>query len=487
MSTTIAGAAIAPPASNMYVNNTGAHVLSMWDTVTGLKDANTFPDIFKQYGEGLLLRDVLRAKGYDRTLPSQDLNVIEEVADERPIILGAQSATSIANAVFYIKLSSANYEGTKHNVQANNKILIPATFIGGGDGYSKEAFVVSLATATNAYDTLTMRFMDSDLYIATAIPNGTYLALSGNAFARGTAQPKGINNYPVSKTYTWGICKASIGLEEDVLAQRNAPTEYNGNRWIINDLTMKLERRLEKYEDYMLHHGNKNDNQTNLVSASGITGDSGIIRSCDGLTTLLGAYGMCATYDTTFDTSHLDLVTDGFIAQGIYTSDVAVYCGHTFRKGISDLIRDYGEHYTTTDMYDAVKNILGISPDGLNYNSVNFNFQVLSTMSNPSSVGLTVGGTEMYEYPGSAIFIPDSPISVTKFGQEVNASIPNVGMAYVSYNGENSGKVFGVLKGMTNLEPGNLGTDNAGVYYYWKEEIMLFGGAWNQKFYFTKQ
>lgn len=479
---TLGGAAIGIPQSNYFVGNTGSVVLSMWDTVEGLKGQNTLPEIFNQYkGDGVLLRDCFRAKEMVRQLPSQDLNVIEEVAEQRPIILGTATATSIANAVFYINLAASNFEGTKIPVQQYDKIEIPAQYLG-GSSYSFEAVVMSVSGAN-----LTCRFNSTAVYIATAIPGGYPLAVNGNMYARGTGQPEGANTVPVDYQYTWGICKATIGLREDVLAQKNAPVEYNGNRWLINDLTMKLERRLERYEDAMLHRGNKNENTTNLVQTSSIDNESGIMLSTDGMTTNMERYSMCDTYDTTFNISNFATVTDGFIAQQMFTTEVAVYCGQSFRNGINEVIRDYSKNFSTTDMYDRVKKILGITPDGLNYNGVNFVFQVLSTMSNPSGAGLKYNGADVYEYPGSAMFIPDSNITVSKFGTDVNASIPNVGMAFLNYNGENSGKVFGVLKGMTNLEPGNLGTDVAGVKYFWKEELMLFGGAWNQKFYWTKQ
>ncbi len=473
MATTIGGAAITTPTSNFFVGNTGATVLSMWANVEGLVDKNTHPEIFKQYkGDGVLFRDYLRAKGMDRQLPSQDLNVIEEVAEQRPIILGAETATSSAGSVFYIKLAASNYESTKKPIQKNDKIMIPQDYLG-GTSYSHEAIVMSLATVTLTEDTLTCYFMDSSVYVATAIPNGTPLAITGNAFARGTGQPKGTNNVPIEYQYTWGICKATIGLEEDVLAQKNIPTEYNGNRWIQNKLTMELERRLERYVDSQLCYGNKNDNQTVLLENSGITGDSGIIRSTDGMRTLMSQYSMCGTFDDTIELSHLDEITEGFIAQQMFTTEVAGYCGNAFRKLLNDLIRDYGKNFSTTDLYNKVTNILGITPDGLNYNGVNFVFQVLSTLSNPASAGLKYNGEYVYEYPYSCMFIPDSSITVSKFGSEVNASIPNVGMAHINYNGETAGKVFGVLKGMTNMESGNLGTDYAGVFYYWKEEFLL--------------
>lgn len=491
MSATIGGTAVTFPTSNYFVGATGSTVLSLWDTVTGLKDPNTLPTIYKQYkGDGVLMRDYFRANGSIRSIPSQDMNIIEEVAEQRPIITGAITATSIAGAVFTIKLSPScgvNPSGSiyKWPVQAFDKIEIPSTYLG-GTTQSFEAQVLSVSQGTYAGDTLTCYFQSSAVYIASPIPSSVPLAVNANAFARGTGQPQGTNSYPVSHSHTTGICKATIVLQEDVLAQKNIPIEYNGNRWIINEMTGKLERRLERYVDSQIHRGNKNENTSVLVQTTTLDGDSGVIRSTDGLVPLMNRYSMVDTYDTAFKISNLNDVTEGFVSQQMFTTDVAVYCGQGFRNTVNDLIRDYGKNFSHTDMFNRVNNVLGITPSGLNYNDYTFMFQVLSTLSNPSAAGLKYNGEALYEYLNSAIFVPDSQITVKKFGNEVDVSIPNLGLGYVNYNGENSGKVFGVLKGMTNMENGNLGTDKAGVSYYWKEEFMLFGGLFNQLYYITK-
>ena len=489
MATTIGGTAIGAPTSNLHVQNSGEGLLSMWADVTGLTDPNSLPQMFRQYGKGLMLRDVLYSKGMTRELPSNDLNVLEKVSDLRPIKTKSIIASGGgAGAAITIVLHSDNYESTKNPVQVNDVILIPAKYLSSGQNNSAGYFVSSRSTATLTNDTLVCNPLNVLSSIGTDIPAGTLLTVDYNAYARGTGQPTGKANIPVQKSYTWAICKATAGIEQDFLATKHTPIEYKGNRWYINEKTIECERELDRYQDNVLHHGQKNTNTSVLVEASGITGDDGVVRSCDGLTTILDTYGMCGYYDTEFGVSHLTAVTDGFIAQGVPTTTVGGYNGHTFWKNVSDLMRSYLASYSGgSDLYDGMKNKLGVSPDTLNYNGFDFYFQTLSTLSNPGNIGVSLDGEEIYEYGASCIFIPDNPITVNKFGNEVNASIPNVGVGTVNYNGENGGKVSAILKGVTNLAGGNAGTDKAGLFYYWLIEFMLFGGAWNQKYYMRKQ
>ena len=492
MSTTIAGSAIGSPPSNMFVGNSGEQLLSLWADVKGVTPANIFPEVFKPFRNRILLSDILKVKGMVRDLPANDLTVISEIADKRPIKLKSAVSSSEAGAQITIVLHASNYEGTKKPVQKRDKFLIPARYLADGLNNSAEYIILAdtdMTTGTLAGDTIVLTPLSTLSAIGTdGIPAGTELARSGNAWARGEGQPKGEANIPVSQDFTWGIVKKTVGIEQQVLATKHGPIAYQGKNWYINDMIMKAERDLDFDTDCMLHHGQKNSNTSVLVGESQITGDDGVLRSCDGLTTLLDAYGMCDYYDTTFETSHISDVVNGFISQGVAPGSIGVYNGLSFWNNISDVMRDIIATYSGgTDMYDKVKNSLGISPTSLNWNGFDFNFCTVSTLSNPSNIGLTSGGEDLYEYGASAIFISDNPVTSPKFGTQVDVSIPNIGIGRVNYNGENDGKVTGILKGMTNLVGGNLGTDAAGLYYYWMATAMLFAGNLNQVFYFRKQ
>jgi hypothetical protein len=489
MATQIGGTNMGSPVSTMYAGYAGAKLLSMYSNVNGLVSPNTMAGIRKQYGKGLYMRDFYRAKGQEIKIPSQDLNIIEERSEYRTIKIKNAIASGAAGAAITVTLHADNYESTMQPLLAREKIRIPAQFLAKGQNNSAEYMSLVIGTqVTLPADTWTFYPLPgTNTQIAYTIPAGTELEIGSIGFAVGEGQPKGKQTVPVAYLYTSNLVKASVGIEEQVLSQKNEPMEYNGNMWIINKLTAETERRLDRYEDIACHRGNKNQNTSVLVGASSITGDNGIIKSGDGLTTLLDTYGMCNYYDTTFDLSHLDIVTDGFIANEIYTTDVSCYLGNVADKDISAMMRGYFQSYSKgSDLYDEVKNKLGVTPHVINWNGVNFYFQVVSTLSDVTAAGIQYNGQSLYEYPTSLIFIPDNAITVKKFGEEVDASIPNVGIGYVDYNGETLGRVSGVLKGMTNVVPGNMGTDAGGWYYHWSSAFTFFGGTWNQKFYFRK-
>jgi hypothetical protein len=480
--------AISPPSSNMYVGAAGDKLLSIYDTVTGLVDPNNLPEIFQTYGRGIWMRDVWYAKGYMRDVPSNDLNVFEELSWQRPIKVKTAVSTTTATNLVTIVLHADNYEATTKNpVQVNDKILLPSQYLG-GTTTSEEVVVMSRSKGTLDNDTLVCYFLNSAAYVATAIPASTQLAPSGNSWARATDQPQGKVDYPVQKSYTPGICKATVAVAQDAVAYKLNPASYQGYHWLINDLTMKADRDLDLYLDQMHHHGQKNTNTSNLTMTSVMdSSDSGIIRSSEGLVNILDTYGMCGYYDTTFGYSDLTVITDGFIAQGIPTTEIAAYVGHIFNNAVDDMMRDYMKAYSHgSDLYDRVKNLLGVSPTTLNWNNFNFYFQQMSTLSNPANIGVTSSGDPVYEYGASGIFIPDSPITVGKFGTEVNASIPHVGIGQVNFNGENNGRIAVIRKGVTNLVDGQASMATAGLFYYYLAEEELFGGAWNQIFYERK-
>lgn len=485
---TIGGTTVGAPTSNMSVGVTGTSFLSWMSSVTGMLAPNNHEKVFQKYGRGLLFRDMIRAKGQERNAgPREDLNIIEETAYRRPIKLKTAIAVGAAGESITVVLHADNYEGTKSPLQPRDIILIPARYLASGQNNSASYIAMTPSTVALTYDTWVCYPLNDASDIDTEIPAGTELSVGANAWAEGEDQPSGKNNYPVAYQYTKAIVKATRTLQESVLASANQVIEYSGNRWIVNRFMMELERDLEFYEDEVCHHGQKNDNQSVLVSTDTVDGDSGILRSSDGITTLMDTYSMCDYYDTTFEASHLDNVTESFRAAGLPTTSVAGYCGHAFMNDMYDFFRDYFGQYSSTDLYDRVKNMLGVSPTCLNWNGVDFYFQVLNTLSSPTNMGLTTSGDWLYEYPTSCMFIPDNMITVRKFDQEQNVSVPNIGIEYENFNGEQNGHVFGILKGMTNIEPGNLGTGKAGVYYFTKSTFKFFGAAWEQKVYYRKQ
>jgi hypothetical protein len=483
--TTIGGVAVGTPNSNMTTGNVGTKFLSLWST---LLDPNFSQKVYRQYSRGLTLRDVLVARGAARNLPANDLKTVEEQNYERPIKLKSAVAINTAGQSITIVLHADNYEGTRNPIQLRDTIQIPAQYLGSGQNATAHYVAFSSTTATLTNDTWVCHPLNITNNIGTAIPAGTQLAVGYNSWAPGEGQPNGKSDFPVQFSYTNGKIKTTVGLETGVQAYKMAVDEYTGTNWLINDLTMKAEFDHDRKEDSMFFNGQKNTNTSVLIGTSQINTDSSsYLKSCDGLTTLMDQYSMCNYYDTSFGISHLRLMVEGFIAQGFPTTDVAMYCGHAIAGDMQDTMMDYMQQYSSSDLYDRVKNKLGITPNVFNFNGVNFYVQPLTSFSNPSNIGVS-NGDYTYEYPRAAICIPDNPITVKQFGEAINESIPNVGIGYVNYNGENCGKIMKKMLGMNGIEQDiNIATDAEGMYYFWSSQPTLFGGAWNQKYYWRKQ
>lgn len=491
MDTQIGGAAITVPASNLTAQYAGTKWLSYMSTA-GFVSKNFGKESYNQFGRGLLLRDVLFGKGREGNLPSQDIVCVENQNDIRPIKLKSAIAIGAAGANITVVLHADNYEGSGaaavHQVRVRETILIPARYLKSGQNLDAKYTVMSFATATLPNDTLTCSPVSELTDIDTAVPAGTILALGHTMFAVGEGQPLGKMNFPVSYSYTHGRIKETVGLEGGVMTTKMDLPEFNGTKYLVNRLTAEAERRLEVQEDDLLLNGQRNTND-GLVGTSLVTGDSNALSSCDGLLSLMDQYSMTGFYSDTFGLEQLDSILDGFLSQGTPTSDIAAYIGHGLGKDISDVMKDYIQTYSGgCDLYDRMKDTLGISPNVFNHRGTNFYFQQLASLSNPGTVGQIADGEYVYQHPTMGLFMADNPITVAKFGNESNASIPNLALGYVNYNGENRGKIMKRMLGVNGIEtPFDVATGTDGSWLFWLSEPTLYGGAWNQKYFVRKQ
>jgi hypothetical protein len=348
----------------------------------------------------------------------------------------------------------------------------------------------SWTTATLTNDTIVCHPLDVLSDVDTAIPANTILMTGHTVFAEEEDQPVGKNNFEVDFTYTNALLKETVGIGGGVISNKFDIPGYNGSSVFINKKTIEAERRLEMQEDDLLLNGQKNTNTGVLLADQQVSTDStGALRSCDGVLTLLDQYAMCDFYSDTFGIEHLDNMIDGFIAQGSPTTEVAGYIGHGLSKDVNAIMLDYSREYSGgSDLYNGMKNKLGVTPTVLNWRGTDFFFQVLTSFSNPGTVGQMANGDYVYGHPYMGMFFPDTSITVKKFGNEVNATIPNVGMGYVNYNGENRGKIFAWRKGMNGVfQSGEVSTGIDGMWYYILSAPALYGGAWNQDYLIRKQ
>lgn len=489
MDNLLAGAAITVPDSNLSAGYlTNAKILSQWSS---LIDTNTQRDIFRQANDGVMLVDVLRAQGAEQSIPAQDMTCVEEAFQDRAFKVKTEVAVNSAgeNLTIDIHSDSFEYSSTKHPVRQYDVIMVPGAFM--SDGKPATYWVSALATAVLPNDRLTCIPTDDAFDVDVAIPAGTYLPILYNAFARGTDQPVGRTDYPDTKSYTTGLIKDTFAIEGAVQALKmlQGLYSYNGNLWLINEYTRKMERRMEQMKEFQCLVGQKKSNAS-LVQTTSLESDSGAVRITDGVITNIRNYGLSGTFADIFELDDFHSVTDALISQKLYGGNVGMYVGHELYRQIQDVLKDYTREFSGgSDLYNKLNGVLGVTPKGFELDGVTFWIQPLTSLSDPSTLGLpSTSGGFGFEFPYSGVVIPDSQITVQKWGTEINASIPNVGLGYVNYNGENRGLITKRILGMNGTIDGmDVANGVDAIKFITLSEFMIFGGLWNQKMYITKQ
>jgi hypothetical protein len=488
MENKLAGAAITIPNSNISAGSlTNVKFLSQWSS---LIDTNTQKQVYQQSNGGVMWVDILRASGAETSIPSQDMTCVEEAVQERAFKVKTTVAAAGAGATLTIDIhaDSFEYSSTKNPVRQYDVIMIPGSKM--SDGKPATYWVSAVATAVLPNDRLTCLPTDDAFDVDVAIAAGEYIPILYNAFARGTAGPVGRIDYPDTKTYTTGLIKEAMAIEGGVQATKmlDGLIPYNGSMWLINEDTRKMERRMEQMKDFQCLLGQKKSNAS-LVQTTSLESDSGLVRITDGVITNIRNNGLSGTFADTFDIDDFHSITDALISQRLYTTNVGFYVGHELYSQIQDVLRDYTREFSGgSDLYNKLNGVLGITPKGFELDGVTFWIQPLASFSDPAILGLAPSGTYEFEFPYSGIIVPDSTITVQKWGEKVNASIPNVGLGYVNYNGENRGLLTKRILGMNGLVDGmDVADDVDRIKLAMLSEFMIYGGLWNQKMYVTKQ
>lgn len=480
---------MAVPTSNIISEVAGANFLSKW---SDLLDSNFHKKVFKQYGVGVTFTNMLHAANRTEAVPSQDMKVVEEQFLERPIKLKSAVSAGNAGEAITVVLHADNYDANSRNpIRLYDLILVPHTYVSGTEDMVYQ--VTARSTATLAYDTLTCTpFRNGTTYtkaqITTAIPAGTYLMIAGNAFARGTGQPEGKTDTPTTHIYTSGITKETKGFDGATLAHKMQVGEYDGQRWMISDSMVRGEFDLEGNMDKQITFGMSNDNAS-LVQTADFSSDSNAVRSTMGVIPWLNQSAQTESYVNTFKLTDLRTTQLDLESQGVYNSSAGFFVGPDLAQQLYDECLDYFREYSGgSDLYDGASGKLGVTPRALEYGGVTYYIQPMASLSNPSTYGLNPSGSYSYQFPTAGVVVPDIKVTVPKWGEKSDYTIPNLGLGYVNYNGENRERIMKYYLGMNGVfNSSQVAADTDGYKLFWMSEFMLFGAEWNKMVYWTKQ
>jgi hypothetical protein len=456
--------------------------------------AGIYQKVFKQYGRLYGMHDFLMSAGNEVALPAQDLKVVEEYAPKWPLKIKTAIAKGDAGGDITIVLDTATMVSNVHQARVGFSVKIPATYMPAA--FNKDGIyrIKALSTTTVTNDTLTCEaFLAGDTYtkqqIATEVPAGTYIDCSGySSFARGSGQPEGTYDYPVTRTYTWGIVKETKGFDGGTMAHEGEVAEYNGKNWLLSKSAFDAEFRLKDQVDDMILFGEDNDNSA-MVTTSTMSTQSQAVRSTRGIISWLDDAGQKIYYTDSPTLTILDDIQDALLTQGVYTTTVTLFCSPKFYRDIQKEAKDYLREYSGgSDFLDGAKTAMGVNLETILWGGMTFYLHVVGSLADPASAGLTISDELVYAAGGMAIAVPDAKATVAKWGAEANVTIPNLFLGSLEYNGEIRRNVAKRYLGVNGVyETVDVASELDGWKLFWMRELMLAGAEWNKMILIRKQ
>jgi hypothetical protein len=292
--------------------------------------------------------------------------------------------------------------------------------------------------------------------IATGVPIGTKLAVTSDAWGRGTSQPRGTTTNWLKRSFRTGIHKETFEIEGGNESQTWIPISLNASGQVVGKGSSgarsgfmvlgqkQMEILLDKKVNNALLMGQPFENTAN-GNVTNDAGESTPYITTTGLIPHMQLLAQKAPYSNTFDMSNLDDIKPLLISQGLTAQHIMWFMGDLLYKDVENSgynwIKEYG--------HDPV--MTGLSEIGLQFKAMKklgftFIIRELSNFSNPNSYGAAVYG-DYYRRIGLMIPSGDNPIRESD--GVTPGSISNLVIGYKDYNGENRERVMGLINGMT--------------------------------------
>lgn len=459
---------------------------------SAIKEPAVYQELYKKFGGNAEFLEMMKILGRKQAVTSDDITVFEREAPERSLKVGTELATGAAGANITLNLHADNFDtNSKLALRVGDSVLIPAQYVAGSVSRS---YRVSAIVGANA--TLVPYSGDGNTIsasqITTAIPAGTWLAAAGaNTHATGTDQPEGLTDDWSTLTHRTSILKTTFKIE----GQLNSGSYYapvardmgGGNLFVSSFASMQAEFNLDSQEEYQLLLGEQNDNSS-LTETTELSGTQ-LIRSGKGLWHWLSEEGQSFTYTGTFDYSDFYDIGKVFESQHVMANKALFPHGPELGRYLEQAGLDFIKEYSGgTDLFDKMQAKLGVAIKVVNINGIEYVLKPMKSWANPNKLGMNINDSYAYEFPTGGIVIPDEDVTIKASGDKT-FNIPNVNITYVSKNGENRERVFGLKKGMAapGMGMGNdVSTGYDTVHGYFLSTTGLIGGAFNKMIQLTK-
>lgn len=453
-----------------------------------------YKTMFQQYGPGLTLLQWVRSAEQVINVPySTYITAIEQQSPLAAIKINSAIAAGAAGADITIILHADNYDANSYNpVRLYDTILIPAEYQPSTVYTSRLYQVVTQATTTLTNDTLTCRPLNNagtDVtasQISTEVPANSWLALGYTPYARGTGQPAGKTQGYTSRTYYPWLLKETDGVEGSVIAgDYYEATELNGK--FFSKALARAEFRFEKQKDIAFSIGEYNDNAS-LVMTSDF-GGSNKVQSGKGVVTWADELAQKYTYDKTTGfivDEDFDAVKVILESRGVTAPTIDWFVGSDLNTQVENSTLEFIREFSGgTNL--KVGETVGIMLSAFQKIGKTFNLVPVASFTNPADMGLLLSDQYVYEYPTLGIMIPQASVTLSRFMDKQNFTIPTLALGEVNYGGENRGNVVGRMKGVNGVFEGmDVAMDSDGFFYYWLCHFFaIMGGV--QQWVVTRQ
>lgn len=455
------------------------------------------PGIYKRYGQLFGLHDILTAANNVVSISAQDHKVVEEKALVRVLkIKNAVTATSGNLTVELDDENFANPAGTTGTSVARVGfwLYVPQKYMPAGVTEDRPYRIQAIGNGDRANSSLTLAPITltgtskTATSLAADLPAGTYLTIGHSSWARGGTGPVGLKDYPVYREYKTGFIRDAQEFDGAFISHQGETVEIDGRYLRLDPILMKAELRLKDQKESAVIWSEENDNP-NLTQTSTFGSETDTVRSTRGLFPWLDLAGQKLYYSDGGDFNIFDQIIDSLVSQGVYTKTATVFCAPRFAQMITKIGHDYIREYSGgSNLWDAATGKIGFTPTVIEYGNMTFFIHVVASFAKPASYGFIDSDNEaQYVAGNAAVVVPDAKVTVNKWGEQANVTIPNMWMGYVNYNGEDRTNMIGRIKGLNGVFEGiDIVSEADGFKYCWGSEFAFGGAEWNKMVFLRK-
>lgn len=409
---------------------------------------------FKTYGKGFGIHDFLTFAGNTVSIARDEIRAFEDYALEKPIKIGtseiAVDSTSLTAGdaiTFYLDSTEYNAQGNTY-LRVGDSIIIPAKYLSED---IPAVYRVSVVGATSAA-TCTATPLRATAQITTAIPVGTYLAVSATSYGRGMGQPAAKSTYGYYRDFKTHILKESLEITGGMIAQQSYRQKLkNGGEGLWTRAQLEAEFLFNSQKDKVIFLSDEN---TNSLTGTDSHSANVAIKTTKGWWNHMDALAQELNYVTRFSITDFDTAKDLFRSQGVVDTEIAYLVGPALVTQLDNMGLDYVKEFSGgSNLIDSMGKV-GVSVNAFTKNGLNFVCKELVSFSNANTYGVSDLGTYL---SNAGAMVPMTEVTVTdsanNFGEGVGSKVkvPNLSLGYLNNDGEDRTNIFKIVGGVNGL------------------------------------